>query len=705
MDSDELRNIGIVLTDNAHSVADDALRVAKLAAGGSSLLKNATAFDELDTIFRNVGIALGVIGRDFRYMRVNNLLAEINGVSAEAHIGRTLREVLPQLADDLEEIYRPVLEQGEIIYDLTVKGETPAQPGVPRTWQASYFPLRTDGGDILGLLAVIREDTETEALKDDLKDARYRFERALEGSNLGIWDWTVETGYTWFSDRLQTMLGYEPGDFAPHVSSWEALVHPDDWPIINASLQPHLDGLTPEYSCDHRVRCKDGGWLWIHDRGKVVERNAEGRPLRMVGTHDDIQQRKDNEDVRDRLSALSNELVHLDNVDQIIECCLIALLGYLDADLAAYVETGKKGERPRMLRRWRDGLLGVSEGKWLGGRVDKQAFEKLRKGEIVNWSDLSHEAFMQGAEPGNVEDGRDVHAMLAVPHLRHDRLDGATLVANRMPRAWTDAQVHLIEGVRDRMREAKQRARAEIERKSAQAELGRVSRLNEMSVLASTLAHELNQPLTAANNYLMVARIHLSKMEGDQAAQTAEVVNLAARQITNAGEIIRRMRAFTSSGEVTMRKCAITGVVDDALDVTLAGLVPVRVEFRKDYAEDLPDLMVDPVQIQQVVSNLIRNAVEATRETAQPALDIRIAREGDVVSVSVADNGVGLSNEVMGTLFQPFKSNKHRGLGLGLSLCRTIVEAHGGALYAAQRPEGGAVFTMELPVPTPPSLA
>lgn len=694
-----------MLTGNAHGVADNASRPTEFVAGGSALLKGASAFDELEMLYRNAGVALGLIDRDLRFVRVNELLADINGVSVAGHVGRTLSEVLPAMADHLAEVYRPVLERGEAVLDMLVKGETPAQPGVIRTWQNNYLPFRSESGEILGLMAVIREVTETEKLRDDLQDARYRFESAVEGSNLGLWDWTLETGHVWFSDRWQIMLGYAPGEVEPHVSSWEKGVHPDDWPIINASLQPHLDGLTPEYSCEHRVRCKDGGWLWIHDRGKVVERDAAGKPLRMVGTHDDIQQRKDNEDVRERLGALSNELVQLDAVDQIVERCLIALLGYLDADMAAFLETGQKGERPRMLRRWRDGLLGVSEGKWLGGRLDKEAFERMRRGEIVNWPDVSQQPFMQGVVPGSDEDGRDVHAMLAVPHLRHDRLEGATIAVNRSPRAWTDAQVHFIEGVRDRMREAKQRARAEIERKSAQAELGRVSRLNEMSVLASTLAHELNQPLTAANNYLMVARIHLSKMEGDQAAQTAEVVNLAARQITNAGEIIRRMRAFTSSGEVTMRKCAITAIVDDALDVTLAGLVPARVAFRKNYAEDLPDLMVDPVQIQQVASNLIRNAVEAMRETAQPALDIRIAREGEIVSVSVADNGVGLSDEVMGTLFQPFKSSKHRGLGLGLSLCRTIVEAHGGALYAAQRPEGGAVFTMELPVPALPSLA
>jgi PAS domain S-box-containing protein len=661
-------------------------------------LKGASVFDELEMLYRNAGVALGLIDRDLRFVRVNELLAEINGVSVADHDGRTLREVLPEMADHLAEIYRPVLERGEPVVDMLVRGETPAQPGVPRVWRNNYLPFRSEKGEVIGLLAVIREVTETERLKDELQDARYRFERAVEASNLGIWDWMVESGHVWFSDRWQTMLGYAPGEVEANISSWEEAVHPDDWPAINAALQPHLDGLTPEYSCEHRVRCKDGGWLWIHDRGRVVERDPAGKPLRMVGTHDDIQQRKDNEDVRERLTALSHGLVQLDNVDQIVELCLIALLGYLDADMAGFLETGKDGEPPRMMRRWRDGLLGVSAGKWMGGRLDREAFALLGRGETVNWPDISKEAFMQGEAPGSLADGRDVHAMLAVPHLGRGRLDGATLAANRQPRAWTPTQVHFIEGVRDRMREAKQRARAELERKSAQAELGRISRLNEMSVLASTLAHELNQPLTAANNYLMVARIHLSKMEGGQAAQAGEAVGLATRQITNAGEIIRRMRAFTASGHVTLRRCAITSVVDDALDVTLAGLAPARVIFRKHYAENLPDPMVDPVQIQQVLSNLIRNAVEAMRDTPEPVLDIRVAHENGHIRITLSDNGVGLTDAVMETLFQPFKSSKNRGLGLGLSLCRTIVEAHDGTLVAAQRPEGGASFTIELPV-------
>lgn len=137
-----------------------------------------------------------------------------------------------------------------------------------------------------------------------LAETKERLALALEGTQEGLWDWNTVTGEVWFSDRWHTMLGYELGEVEPHVRSWERLVHPDDLADVMRVLQDHLDGRTPYYETEHRVLMKDGRWLWVLDRGKVVSRDLEGRALRAVGTHADVSRRKTAEAELQRSQAL-----------------------------------------------------------------------------------------------------------------------------------------------------------------------------------------------------------------------------------------------------------------------------------------------------------------------------------------------------------------------------------------------------------------
>lgn len=259
------------------------------------------------------------------------------------------------------------------------------------------------------------------------------------------------------------------------------------------------------------------------------------------------------------------------------------------------------------------------------------------------------------------------------------------------------------------MREAKARAMAGEANRQAQEELQRVGRLNALSAFASTLAHELNQPLAAASNYLMAARTQLKRQAPESAASAdhspestpEHIIDLAAKQVVKAGEIIRQMRAYTDSGEVMARPAPVTAAIDAAMETTLASMAPRGLSIRKSYAANLPDAMLDGVQFQQVVSNLLRNAIEAMDGQERCELDINVTQSGKQVVIEVKDNGPGLSEAAQASLFQPFRSSKRRGLGLGLPICRTIIEAHGGTLTGEQRAEGGACFRIILPLAGP----
>jgi PAS domain S-box-containing protein len=136
-----------------------------------------------------------------------------------------------------------------------------------------------------------KESVERSSLEHALRESQQRLELAVDGANLAMWDWNVDTGMVKYSQRWAEILGYFPGEIKPHVSAWEELVHPEDMPQVMQKLNPNLEGLTSFYECEHRLKTKSGDWKWVLARGKVVERNNDGKPLRHTGTQFDINDR------------------------------------------------------------------------------------------------------------------------------------------------------------------------------------------------------------------------------------------------------------------------------------------------------------------------------------------------------------------------------------------------------------------------------
>ncbi len=246
------------------------------------------------------------------------------------------------------------------------------------------------------------------------------------------------------------------------------------------------------------------------------------------------------------------------------------------------------------------------------------------------------------------------------------------------------------------IRDITERQGTERRLQEIQAELLHSSRLSTMGQMASALAHELNQPLTAVMNYAQAGRRLVGAGAGED--KLRPVLDKAVEQAGRAGQIIRRLRDFLEKGETERRLESINQVVEEATALALVGVKDTGVKVRLEVGRDLPKVMMDKIQIQQVVMNLVRNAVEAMEASAQRELSISTGLDGaaDVETV-VADTGPGLPPDVVGQLFQPFVSTKQKGMGLGLSICRTIVEAHGGRLSAVARVGGGTEFRFTLP--------
>ena len=232
-----------------------------------------------------------------------------------------------------------------------------------------------------------------------------------------------------------------------------------------------------------------------------------------------------------------------------------------------------------------------------------------------------------------------------------------------------------------------------------QSELVHFSRLSAVGTMASALAHELNQPLTAVANYLEAGRDLLDRPGDDAREILREAMDEGARQAVRAGDIVRKLRGYVSRGEIDGRPVDLGPLLNDAAALARLSTNSSDVPILLRVASNLGSVIADPIQVQQVVINLVRNAQEALAKTASPQVSIE-ATPGPqgYVSVSISDNGPGLGPEVQATLFKPFTTSKSGGMGLGLSICQTIIEAHGGTISAENVPGGGTCFRFTLRV-------
>ena len=246
------------------------------------------------------------------------------------------------------------------------------------------------------------------------------------------------------------------------------------------------------------------------------------------------------------------------------------------------------------------------------------------------------------------------------------------------------------------VRDLTERQRTEARLQELQSELVHISRLTALGEMASALAHELNQPLSAIANYLR-GSVRLLDAEPIPRERLTEALDKASEQTLRAGQIIRRLRDFVARGETERRVESLPKLIEEAGALALVGAKEhgVRVAFDLDPAVNL--VLADKVQVQQVILNLIRNAIDAMEDSPRRELSISVRPAlDDLAQVTVTDTGPGISPEIAEQLFQPFITTKRHGMGVGLSISRTIVEAHGGRIWAEPSPGGGATFHFTL---------
>jgi PAS domain S-box-containing protein len=269
---------------------------------------------QLNSFFTDAVAGLALFDNELRYVRINRTLARMNGFSVEAHAGKQLHEMAPEVSRTIETTMRRVLATGEVVADLEVAAASNTEPGTQRHWVESFFPIPGIDGKPEGIGAVVVEITGRKRAEKALSESETRLRLALQAANQGIYDLNVQTGECTVSPEYALMLGHDPETFVETNQAWIERLHPEDRAPAAAVYEAYLKGSIPEYRIEFRQLTKTGDWKWIQSLGRLVARDEAGRPLRLLGTHTDITERKRLESERWILEAQLRQQQKLESI-------------------------------------------------------------------------------------------------------------------------------------------------------------------------------------------------------------------------------------------------------------------------------------------------------------------------------------------------------------------------------------------------------
>jgi PAS domain S-box-containing protein len=361
---------------------------------------------------------------------------------------------------------------------------------------------------------------------------------------------------------------------------------------------------------------------------------------------------------------------------------LVGLAGTEQASRLHVLDFAVSQERSRV----RDQIwpIVVREGRWMGEIRFGHFTTAAEIPFLVDWSRID--------EPRT---GRPMNIAMVCRDLTAQKESEAQSLhlAEMLEHRVAERTAELAEANQRLIAEIAERERSDARAQQLQLEFFHAARLNTAGQLAAALAHELNQPLTAATNSLNAARRLLGKNGHSINGKVGEVMSEAAEQTLRAGQIIRRLRDFMALGETEKRIENVAAMIEDASALALTGAKALGVQVCFRFDPKVSRAFVDRIQIQQVLINLMRNALEALAGSVRRDLEVKTRLlDEETVEIAVADSGPGLTQNVADRLFDPFVSTKRNGMGLGLSICRSIIEAHGGQLRSGTDPGGRTIF-------------
>lgn len=527
-------------------------------------------------------------------------------------------------------------------------------------------PLLTEEGAVIEWVGTVTDIHDQRLAEMKLRSSEERLRIAIETTALGIWDQDLLTGRSQWTPEARQILG-----LTPKVEITREIVvrciHHEDREHLESTFYADGHGASLTYSGTFRIiRADTGEERWVTAIGRTMV-DESGRPVRKIGTIQDVTERKLAENaLRSSEERLRAREAHLESILETVPDAMIV------ADESGII---------RSFSATAVHMFGYQPEEVIGTNVKflmPLPYREQHDGYIRRYRETGERRII-----GN---GRVAVAQ---------RKDGSTFPMEvQVGEMESDGQRFFTAFIRD----LTERQRTETRMQELQSELAYMSRFTALGEMGSTLAHEINQPLTAITSYLKGCGMILSDVEGEKVALVRHAVNEAAEEALRAGEVIRQLREFVARGGSEHQIEGLQRLVEEASALALVGAKEKDVKVEFDFPSENPLVFVNRVQIQQVLLNLIRNAIEAMHDVSVRELRIRARaiRSDSVVQLSVQDTGSGISPEILKNLFKPFTTTKQSGMGVGLSISRTIVESHGGKIWVESTPGEGTTFHFTL---------
>jgi len=557
-------------------------------------------------------------------------------------------------------MFREALERGAHAFEWEFR----RVDGQPLLADVRLAKITLEGRDLL--LATLFDLTSRLEAERRLRESEARWKFALEGAEQGVWDWNFTTSEVFHSERWKWMLGYDTGEVGNELDDWSSRVHPEDLPRAMAALRDHVEGRSPVYECELRLRCKDGSYKWVLDRGSIVERDGDGRPLRMVGVHVDMTARREAEarliETTDRL-ALATQAARMGiwdwnvETDQLVwDATMFDLYG---VDPSAFEET---------FAAW--GRLVHPEDLDAGVELVHRALA----GEVP--FDLTFR--VQRPSDGSVRMMRGMGRVLRDERGRPLRMVGVN---------WDETDEKLVQ---QQLRSAKEAAEAADRAKSE---------------FLAMMSHEIRTPMNAVVGFTsLLRRTDLDEGQRD----FVEMIEASCETLLALiNDILELSRIESGRLEIEPQAMSPRSIAREVVEQFRPRAQEKRLVLASSADDDVPARIVsDPTRLRQVLFNLIGNAVKFTEDGS---VTVHVARDlspGGIV-LTVLDTGIGIPPEQIARLFRPFTqgdsstSRRFGGTGLGLAISKRLVDALGGRIEVESWPGEGSAFRVFLPAITP----
>jgi two-component system sensor kinase FixL len=506
------------------------------------------------------------------------------------------------------------------------------------------------GSEGLSVPGTIRSSSDDPARNEHLR-------LRIEGFGVGTWDLNLPWLDLEWSDAAKNLFGVAQ-DTPVTYALFLSLLDPSDRERTEQAIK-RVAETGGNFDVSFKVGETSGAGQWLRVRGGLI-RDEEGVPRHISGIVLDIDEEKQLEE------TLRMRESHLRSILDTVPDAMIVINGY---GIIQFFSTA--AER----------LFGYTEEEAIGKNVS----------ELMPQPDQGrHDSYL-----ARYRSSGERHIIGIGRIVTGKRRDGTTFPMHlSIGEMHSGGEPYFTGFVRDLTEHQLTQARLQ----ELQSELVHVSRLSAMGEMASALAHELNQPLAAISNYMKGSRRLMAGSTDPNTPKIENAMDRAAEQAMRAGQIIRRLRDFVSRGESEKRVESLSKLIEEAGALGLAGAREQNVQLRFNLNPEFDLVLVDRVQIQQVLVNLFRNALEAMAQSPKRELIVENAEVADdMVEVVVSDTGTGFHDDVKSNLFQTFFTTKETGMGVGLSISRSIIEAHGGRMWAESNPAGGATFRFTLP--------